>query len=310
MFPLNQKRLNAHIDLPAKPEQSRFEPEQIVTPPRGRCILTVMADPTPQPPQLGLRPEDETSADVPALSGPAPSGRKALIKIALFCIVLATVIGVVALSPVGAWLKDRDGIRQTLGTLGIWAYPLFILAVAALVAGGMPRLLFCGLGGWLFGFWIALLLNELATLLAYYGVFLFVRWGGRDWVLHKWPKLQRWADTIQKQGMLGVILARQVPVHGTLINLCLGLSRVRHRDFLLGTAIGLIPEAIPATLIGAGLKNADNIKRSITLIVLAIVCFVVVALGCRWLARRRAKAGLESLSASAARTGDQGPSAE
>jgi uncharacterized membrane protein YdjX (TVP38/TMEM64 family) len=251
-----------------------------------------MADRIPQSPELGLRPEDATPGANPEASAPPPSGRKTLLKIAILCLVLATAVGVVYLSPIGAWLKDKDGVRHTLSAMGMWALPLFTFAVAGLVAAGMPRLLFCGLGGWLFGFWIALLLNELATVLAYYCVFLFVRWGGRDWVLHKWPKLQRWADTIQKQGTLGVILARQVPVHGTLINLCLGLSRLRHRDFLLGTAVGIIPEAIPATLIGAGL-NAATARRSITLIVLAVVCFVAVALGCRYLVRRRARAGLD-----------------
>ena len=249
---------------------------------------TVMADSNPEPPS----PEYVGATAVP--SALPPSGRMPLLRIALLCLVLATAIGVVYLSPIGAWLKDKDALRTTLDALGIWAFPLFILAVAGLVAGGMPRLLFCGLGGWLFGFWTALLLNETATLLAYYGVFLFVRWGGRDWVLHKWPKLQRWADTIQKQGTLGVILVRQVPVHGTLINLCLGLSRLRHRDFLLGTAIGIIPEAIPATLIGAGLASA-NLKRSVTLIVLAVVCFVVIGLACRYLIRRRSNAAVESL---------------
>ena len=273
--------------------------------------LTAMADGNPvlEAPEPALSTVDDGLSAMTAPSAPSPSGRKTFIKIALFCLVLATAIGVVSLSPIGAWLKDKDALRKSLDALGIWAFPLFTLAVAGLVAGGMPRLLFCGLGGWLFGFWIALLLNETATLLAYYGVFLFVRWGGRDWVLHKWPKLQRWADTIQKQGMMGVILVRQVPVHGSLINLCLGLSRLRHRDFLLGTAIGIIPEAIPATLIGAGL-DPTNVRRSITLIVLAIVCFVVVGLGCRYMVRRRSKAGVESLSSAVPLGDDKPPSAE
>lgn len=233
-----------------------------------------------------------TAASVHA--APSPSNRKASLKIAVLCLVLATAIAVVYLSPLKSWLSNGEAVRNTLSALGIWAFPLFILTTAALIAAGMPRLLFCVLGGGLFGFWIALLLNEVATVLAYYGVFLFVRWGGRDWVLHKWPKLQRWADSIQKQGRMGVILARQVPVHGTLINLCLGLSNLRHRDFLIGTAIGVIPEAIPATLVGAGLASA-NFQRSIWLIILAIVGFILVGLTCRYFVRRRAAGGAASI---------------
>jgi uncharacterized membrane protein YdjX (TVP38/TMEM64 family) len=42
-----------------------------------------------------------------------------------------------------------------------------------------------------------------------------------------------------------------------LINVSLGLSHVKHLHFLLGSAIGLLPEAVPATLVGAGLVKAS-----------------------------------------------------
>jgi len=93
------------------------------------------------------------------------------------------------------------------------------------------------------------------------------------------------ADTIQDQGVAGVILARQIPIHGTLINFCLGLSRVKHRHFLIGTAIGMLPEAIPVALVGAGLVKS-SFKESAGVLGLAVVAFVLLWIGSAYAFRR------------------------
>jgi uncharacterized membrane protein YdjX (TVP38/TMEM64 family) len=158
---------------------------------------------------------------------------------------------------------------------GPWFYPLSILCIALLVGCGVPRLLLCTVAGMALGFWRGMLVGECGTVMGYYGIFLFIRWGGRDWALHRFPKLRKWSDLIQGQGILGVILLRHVPIHGTLTNLGLGLSRIRHRDFLIGTAIGVISEAIPATLVGAGLGKGST-KALGTYLGLAAVVFVIL----------------------------------
>jgi uncharacterized membrane protein YdjX (TVP38/TMEM64 family) len=228
---------------------------------------------------------------LPAGRGEAPgSGRRSRAKITIVCLVLLVGIVIVYLTPIRAWfrLENAGRVRESLAGMGGWTYPVCILTIATLIAAGTPRLLFCLLGGALLGFWPALVVNEIGTLLAYYGVFLFVRWGGRDYVLEKWPKTQRWAETIGQRGTLGVIMARLVPIHGTLINLCFGLSRVKHRAFVVGTAIGILAEAVPVILIGAGLAKA-SLKDSIRQIAIALVAFVAVWFGCKWLAKRKSR---------------------
>jgi uncharacterized membrane protein YdjX (TVP38/TMEM64 family) len=129
------------------------------------------------------------------------------------------------------------------------------------------------------GFWWGLALTQLGALIGYYAVFLFVRWGGRDWVMHRWPRLRRWAELLQDQGLFGVILIRQIPIHGTLTNLCLGLSGVKHYQFLIGTGIGLLPEAVPVALIGAGLVSS-SLKDSAPYLIAAAIAFVVIWIAC------------------------------
>jgi uncharacterized membrane protein YdjX (TVP38/TMEM64 family) len=226
-----------------------------------------------------------------------PKGRKrkALIRLVLVLVVLAVATASARFVPVREWLRDPGHITippqvtQALAWLGFWVYPVSTFVIAVLVAAGVPRLAFCILGGFIFGFWPALLINEVATVLAYYWVFLFVRWGGRDLVMRRWPKLQRWTGFVDKQGTMGVVLVRQLPIHGTVINLCLGLSHLKHRQFLVGTAMGVIPEAIPTTLLGvsiaAGTKNA-SLQGSAVYIVLAVGVFALVWIGGRYLMKR------------------------
>jgi uncharacterized membrane protein YdjX (TVP38/TMEM64 family) len=194
---------------------------------------------------------------LPPSSAETRGGSGTLLRAVLIAVVLVAAVLAVHLTPIGAWLANVQRLRTTLAGMGVWVYPLSALAVAVLVACGVPRLLFCAAGGMFFGFWLGLLIAQLGTLLGHYGVFLFVRWGGRDWVLHRWPRLRKWADLMHEQGVVGVILVRQLPAHAMLINVSLGLSHVKHRHFLLGSAIGLLPEAVPATLVGAGLVKAS-----------------------------------------------------
>jgi len=37
--------------------------------------------------------------------------------------------------------------------------------------------------------------------------------------MHRWPKLGKWSRLVEGQGVLGIILLRHLPIHGTFINL-------------------------------------------------------------------------------------------
>src|SRR5690349_9768689 len=127
---------------------------------------------------------------VSAAAGAAPRERGGtLARFALIAAVLIAAVLVVHLTPVRAWLADAHRVRQTLSGLGIWVYPASVFGVAVLVSCGIPRLALCVLGGMFFGFFIGLLVAIAGTLLGHYAVFLFVRWGGREWVLRRSAKL-------------------------------------------------------------------------------------------------------------------------
>ncbi len=204
-----------------------------------------------------------------------------LLRLLVGAAILLGAMAAVHFSPVRSWLNHPEQLRRTLASMGLWGYPACVIAIAVLVGCGVPRILLCGVGGMLLGFWYGFAVAQAGTLLGYYVVFLFIRWGGRGWVLHRWPKLQKWAGHLRKQGVMGVVLIRQLPIHGTLTNLCLSVSNVRHRHFLLGTAIGLVPEAVPSTLVGTSLEKS-SLRDSAGYLMAAVVVFALM-----WLLGRR-----------------------
>jgi uncharacterized membrane protein YdjX (TVP38/TMEM64 family) len=135
-----------------------------------------------------------------------------------------------------------------------WAAPLVFTGMTAfLVAIGVPRLTFCFVGGLGFGFVQGLIWSQLGTLLGAYLTYLFARYLARSWVLQRIqgrPRLRKW---FSNPTVLSVFLVRQVPVGGVFLNLALGVSAVRSLEFLVGSLLGFLPEAVLVTLVGSGL---------------------------------------------------------
>jgi uncharacterized membrane protein YdjX (TVP38/TMEM64 family) len=129
-----------------------------------------------------------------------------------------------------------------------------------------------------FGFAWGLLWTQIGTVLGAYATFLFVRWRGRDYILDRYPRLCQLSQKLEGNGLMAVLIARQLPINGLTNHLFLGLSPVSHRDFLLGTALGFLPQGITACLIGAGLIHADA-GRDMGYLALGVVASLLLGLG-------------------------------
>ena len=198
--------------------------------------------------EIDQTPATETTADMLQVGGRPKVPIKPLIIFA----VLALAMTIVMCTPLRAYLGDLKNIKAQLRSFGFYAPLIFMACVFVLTAIGVPRLLFCPIGGFAFGFVEGLLWTQLATLSGYYTTFLFVRWGGREYVLHHWTKLGRLQKIFDLPAIPAVIICRQLPISGLITNLVLGLAPIRHVDFLVGTAVGILPEAIPFTLVASG----------------------------------------------------------
>jgi len=195
---------------------------------------------------------------------------------------------VVYFTPARKYLADVESVKYWLQSLG-WVAPTVWMGIVFVgVAAGMPRLLFCPISGLAFGFWRGLLWTQMATLGGYYILFLFVRWGGQSFVLRHFPRL-KWlrAHLTGHSATVFVFTVRQLPISGLIVNLLLGLSPVRHRHFLLGTALGILPEAVGFTLVTSGMVKLDG--RNTPLYIAVGAGFLMLACAVMWYFSRHSK---------------------
>jgi uncharacterized membrane protein YdjX (TVP38/TMEM64 family) len=202
--------------------------------------------------------------------------------------VVAAAFALVHFTPARKYLGNIQSIKYWLLSLG-WVGPAVWMGIVfVLVAAGMPRLLFCPVGGLAFGFWRGLLWTQVATLAGYYALFLFVRWGGQDFVLHHWARVGRLKTHFHGHSAALLVFAiRQLPISGLVINFLLGLSPIRHRHYLLGTAFGILPEAIPFTLVASGMFKLTG--RNTPLYIAGAVGMFLLVCAALWYFSRHSK---------------------
>ena len=210
-----------------------------------------------------------TTPDTPTPPSPAPAdgavANGGVWKPVLVFAFVVAALGMIYLSPLGEYLKHVQDYSERLRGMGAVGMLAFCGGVFVLTAIGVPRLALCALAGAVYGFWQGLLLAQLPTLAGYYVTFLFVRWGGRDFVLRRWPKLGHMHAMFDTHPTWKIFLIRQTPVTGVILNCFLAISRIRHRDFLFGSFLGLFPQAIPVTLLGSSAGHANKTHQYLIL---------------------------------------------
>lgn len=190
-------------------------------------------------------------------------------------------------TPLGAIARDVQQIRAFLKGDDLWAELLFTAMVTALVAIGIPRLMFYGVGGLAFGFWPGLLFAQLGALLGAWLTFFAIRHGGRDWLLSRFGEHRFMKKALRvKSSVKAVALIRQLPLHGLMITGGLALSQVSVPAFLIGTFLGYLPQGVIATLIGSGLLDERAMDGFVKLVVAGTVVLIGSLLLRRWQKKR------------------------
>jgi uncharacterized membrane protein YdjX (TVP38/TMEM64 family) len=234
----------------------------------------------------GGNPIDEGQLSPVQSESPEALSRPSWIKIILLGVSVGVLLTVVYFSPLRHYLGHLREASEQIRGFGPLAPLVLVVAVAVMVGCGFPRTVFCVIAGMALGFWSGLLWAQLGTLIGNYALFLVVRAGARDWAQRVLGQRAVLQAAIRERGMLGVFVARQLPLPGLVVNLACALLPLRHRDFLLGTAMGQLPQAIPCTLIGAGALQA-SFQRSIGLIGLAVALSILAWASARAVLRRR-----------------------
>ena len=101
--------------------------------------------------------------------------------------------------------------------------------------------------------------------------------------------LRRRDRKLEHRGIITVALIRKVPVAPfTIVNMAMGASAIRFRDFVAGTALGMVPGIAAFALVGDGLMRVwrePNIVN-VSIVIGAVALWIGVVLGMqKWVNR-------------------------
>ena len=234
-------------------------------------------------------PEKPVGLDVLiAQFGPDPAGGSARWGMALgIALVLAAFAGLWRYSPLAAW-ADADSIIDWAQRFSGYAWaPLAVMAAytpASIVL--FPRSLitlfavvaFGALGGFIYAF--------AGILLAAFATYAVGKGMGRSTVRRiAGKRLNRLSSVMRERGLLAMTAVRLVPLAPfAVVNVVAGAIHVRLWHFMVGSAIGILPGTLVATVFGDQLAAGLRDPRSINL---GLIAVVVVVLGVATLLVRR-----------------------
>jgi uncharacterized membrane protein YdjX (TVP38/TMEM64 family) len=204
-----------------------------------------------------------------------------------------------------AWLWHDPATRQWLNTdtLTAWgrrllALPLGPLVVMAgyvlLVMAGVPVLALITVGTLVFTPWPGMayaMAGMVCGAVVTYGIGRFTSAAAMDKLTS--GKLAKVATQLRHRGLLAMVVVRVLPVAPFIVvNLLAGALRVRWRDYVLGTFLGLIPATVFIPMM-VGSASAAWKTPSAGRIAALLASVALAALVTYWLRKRLAKAAQE-----------------
>jgi uncharacterized membrane protein YdjX (TVP38/TMEM64 family) len=183
---------------------------------------------------------------------------------------------------VSPWLPE---FAAWVNTLGVWAPIGYVVAYVAVVILMLPAFLLIMAGGAVFGMVKGSMLALAGAMLGGTGAFLIARYFARSLVERRVaanPTLAALDRVIGEDGLKLVFLLRLSPaIPFVLSNYALGVTKVRLRDFVLGT-VGLAPiiltYAAYGSASGAGPRADGSPAVSPVMLTLGIIVTVVLGL--------------------------------
>ena len=169
-----------------------------------------------------------------------------------------------------------------------------VYVIAGLIA--MPLTLLIGATVLVFGAWPGSLYAYAGSLISGTLIYSIGRFAGRD-LVNDWlarrggSKFEALNQLLGRRGLLAIALIRLAPLPYSLINVIAGASKIRFIDFVLGTALGLLP--VIGLLAGLAVEFDEWLQHPswrhlLALVVAAIVVVAVLWAIKRWVARRGA----------------------
>jgi phospholipase D1/2 len=175
---------------------------------------------------------------------------------------------------------------------GAWyALPAVMLAFIALGLAMVPVLLLITATGIAFGPLLGPVYAMAGCLASASTGFAIGRWVGWRRLEHVGgERLERLTRTLRRHGTLAVYFIRKIPAPFTLVNIVVGASSVRYRDFLIGTTLGMAAAVV--ALAGFGHQFMEVWRDPTPAGLAKAALFIAVPLGLAWIVNRALSRGV------------------
>ncbi len=186
-----------------------------------------------------------------------PKQRSILLGVLLLAITLFFALGIDEFFSLEYFNQQRQALGNTLHAYPVLSALSYFLVYVLVTALSLPGAAVMTLaGGALFGFTKGVLLVSFASTIGATLAFLLSRWLFRDWVQERFGEhLASVNRGIEKDGVRYLFTLRLVPLFPFfVINLLMGLTPLKVREFFLVSQIGMLPAT--AVFVNAGTQLA------------------------------------------------------
>jgi len=171
---------------------------------------------------------------------PTKKTTKPIFKAIVFLAFIIGAIFLIRFTPVKNYLT-ADALGSFLGGAGLWAPVVYMMIYTVGVCLFVPGTLLTGLGAAIFGAYWGFLYVWIGAMMGAGAAFFIGRTLGRDFAASLiGDKLKKYDDAIERNGFATVLYLRLVYFPFTPMNFGMGLTKVRFRDYIAGTGLGII----------------------------------------------------------------------
>ena len=222
------------------------------------------------------------------------------LKPVLLSLILVGIILGLRQLPVSQWVGRLEEILNNMGAIAPLIYFFaYSVACVALLPGSALTLLAGALWGVVYGTITVSISSVFGATLA----FLIGRYFAREKVekqIEKFPKFKAVADLLSEGGFKLVALIRLSPAFPfNLLNYMMGITRVKLKDYVFGSWIGMFPATIMYVYLGAAGKEIAKAQGSggkspaeWALLVVGLAATIIVTI----LVTRKARTTLQAMN--------------
>jgi uncharacterized membrane protein YdjX (TVP38/TMEM64 family) len=201
-------------------------------------------------------------------------------RLGVVAILVVVVWGVFRFTPLDLSDFKPTRIKDFILALGVWGPVVFIglyalRAVVLVIPVGIMSLA----GGLAFGKWLGTAYILTGAIAGSCLSFLVARYLGRRFLegfswLHK-GRVAAFDEGAARHGFRVILLARLIPIFQyDALNFGAGLSRIKFRDYFLGTALGMLPGGFIIAFLGSSLENVKSTQFAVAIVMFAALVLV------------------------------------